>query len=186
LAGAYVLHERLRATAELNTLAGQIFCQITAGTIPLTARYQSGVPGIDEQSDERRIETAFLEQLSKVRDDELGRGQTLIGPHRDDLLLGVGEMDVGTYGSRGQQRSATLALKLGEAALMRNRSGDAPVLLLDDLLSELDAERRQHLLATINQPDQQTLVTATGLEEFDAAFLQRARKIRVEGAKLYF
>jgi DNA replication and repair protein RecF len=186
LAGAYVLHERLRATAELNTLAGQIFCQITAGTIPLTARYQSGIPGIDQHSDERRIETAFLEQLAQVRDDELGRGQTLIGPHRDDLLLGVGEMDVGTYGSRGQQRSATLALKLGEAALMRNRSGDAPVLLLDDLLSELDAERRQHLLATINQPDQQTLVTATGLEEFDAAFLQRARKIRVEGAKLYF
>jgi DNA replication and repair protein RecF len=186
LAGAYVLHERLRATAELNTLAGQIFCQITAGTIPLTARYQSGIPGIDQHSDERRIETAFLEQLAQVRDDELGRGQTLIGPHRDDLLLGVGEMDVGTYGSRGQQRSATLALKLGEAALMRNRSGDAPVLLLDDLLSELDAERRQHLLATINQPDQQTLVTATGLEEFDAAFLQRARKIRVEGATLYF
>jgi DNA replication and repair protein RecF len=68
---------------------------------------------------------------------------------------------------------------------MRQRSGDAPVLLLDDLLSELDSERRKHLLEVIGQPDQQTLLTATGLEEFDAAFLQRARKVRVEQARLY-
>jgi len=68
---------------------------------------------------------------------------------------------------------------------MRARAGDAPVLLLDDLLSELDAERRGHLLATLARPDQQTLVTATGMEDFDAAFLARAKKIRVEGGKLY-
>jgi DNA replication and repair protein RecF len=97
----------------------------------------------------------------------------------------MGGVSIGTYGSRGQQRSATLALKLGEAELMRARAGDAPVLLLDDLLSELDAERRTHLLATLARPEQQTLVTATGMEDFDAPFLERARKIRVEGAKLY-
>jgi DNA replication and repair protein RecF len=185
IAGAYVLRERLRAVAELNTLAGPIFCRVTAGSIPLIVRYQASVPEVAETQDERQIEQAFLSHLARMRDDELGRGQTLVGPHRDDLLLSIGEISVGTYGSRGQQRSATLALKLAEAELMRSRSGDAPVLLLDDLLSELDAERRKHLLATINQPDQQTLVTATGLEEFDADFLQRARRIRVEGAKLY-
>jgi DNA replication and repair protein RecF len=185
LAGAYVLRERLRAVAELNTLVGPIFCQVIAGTIPLITRYQSSIPEIDASTEERAIEQAFIRHLGRLRDDELGRGQTLVGPHRDDLLLSIGEVSVGTYGSRGQQRSATLALKLGEAALMRGRTGDAPVLLLDDLLSELDSERRRHLLSTIDQPDQQTLVTATGLEEFDAAFLQRARKIRVEQAKLY-
>jgi DNA replication and repair protein RecF len=185
LAGSYVLRERLKAVAELNTLAGPIFCHVTAGSTPLLVGYQSSVPAIDEGSDERQIEQAFLDHLARVRDDELGRGQTLIGPHRDDLALSVGDVSMGIYGSRGQQRSATLALKLGEAALMRARAGDAPVLLLDDLLSELDAERRRHLLETLAQPDQQTLVTATGLEEFDAAFLQRARKVRVEQAKLY-
>jgi DNA replication and repair protein RecF len=185
LSGAYVLRERMAAVAELNTLIGPIFCQVTATTRPLVATYQSSVAALEGTPDERAIESAFVGHLERIRDDEIGRGQTLIGPHRDDLLLTMGGVSIGTYGSRGQQRSATLALKLGEAELMRARAGDAPVLLLDDLLSELDAERRTHLLATLARPDQQTLVTATGMEDFDAPFLERARKIRVEGAKLY-
>jgi DNA replication and repair protein RecF len=185
LSGAYVLRERLAAVAELNTLIGPIFCQVTAGTKPLIATYQSSVVGLEGTPDERAIESAFVAHLERIRDDEVGRGQTLIGPHRDDLLLTMGGVSIGTYGSRGQQRSATLALKLGEAELMRARAGDAPVLLLDDLLSELDAERRIHLLATLARPDQQMLVTATGMEDFDAPFLERARKIRVESGKLY-
>lgn len=185
LSGAYVLHERLLAVAELNTLIGPIFQQVTAGTTPLQAAYQSTVAGLVGTPDERAIEATFLAHLARLRDDEIGRGQTLIGPHRDDLLLSMGHISVGTYGSRGQQRSATLALKLGEAELMRARAGDAPVLLLDDLLSELDAQRRSHLLTVLTRPDQQTLVTATGMEDFDAEFLARARKIRVEGGRLY-
>ena len=185
LSGAYVLRERLAAVAELNTLIGPIFCQVTGGTRPLIATYQSSVAALEGTPDERTIEAAFVAHLERIRDDEIGRGQTLIGPHRDDLLLTMGGVSIGTYGSRGQQRSATLALKLGEAELMRARAGDAPVLLLDDLLSELDAERRTHLLATLARPDQQTLVTATGMEDFDAPFLERARKIRVEEARLY-
>jgi DNA replication and repair protein RecF len=185
LSGAYVLRERMAAVAELNTLIGPIFCRVTGGTKPLIATYQSSVAALEATPDERTIESAFMAHLERIRDDEIGRGQTLIGPHRDDLLLTMGGISIGTYGSRGQQRSATLALKLGEAELMRARAGDAPVLLLDDLLSELDAERRTHLLATLARPEQQTLVTATGMEDFDAPFLERARKIRVEGAKLY-
>jgi DNA replication and repair protein RecF len=185
ISGAYVLRERLAAVAELNTLIGPIFCQVTAGATPLIAAYQSSVATLEGTPDERTIESALVAHLERIRDDEIGRGQTLIGPHRDDLLLTMGGISIGTYGSRGQQRSATLALKLGEAELMRTRAGDAPVLLLDDLLSELDAERRTHLLATLARPDQQTLVTATGMQDFDAPFLARARKIRVEGARLY-
>jgi DNA replication and repair protein RecF len=185
MSGAYVLRERLRAVAELNNLAGPIFRDVTARDVPLAVGYQSSVAGFEATADERAVETAFLAHLQRVRDEEIGRGQTVLGPHRDDLLLTIGAVSVGTYGSRGQQRSATLALKLGEAELMRLRSGDTPVLLLDDLLSELDAERRAHLLAAIDRPGQQTLVTATGTEEFDAAFLKRARKLRVEAGALY-
>lgn len=185
LSGSYILRERLAAVADLNTLIGPIFAQVTAGAPPLVATYQSSVAGLEGRPDERTIEQAFLAHLARVRDDEIGRGQTLIGPHRDDLALASGGISIGTYGSRGQQRSATLALKLGEAELMRQRSGDAPVLLLDDLLSELDAQRRSHLLTAINQPGQQTLLTATGMEDFDAAFLLRTKKIRVEMGQLY-
>src|SRR3954447_1275251 len=185
LSGAYVLRERLAAVAELNTLIGPIFCQVTAGSRPLIATYQSSVAALEGTPNERAIESAFVAHLERIRDDEIGRGQTLIGPHRDDLLLTMSDKSIGTYGSRGQQRSATLALKLGEAELMQARAGDAPVLLLDDLLSELDAERRTHLLAALARPDQQMLVTATGMADFDASFLAGARKIRVEEARLY-
>jgi DNA replication and repair protein RecF len=185
LSGAYVLRERLAAVADLNGLVGPIFCEVTAGPHPLLATYLSSVAGLDGVPEERVIEQAFLAHLLRLRDDEIGRGQTLIGPHRDDLSLTMNAISVGSYGSRGQQRSATLALKLGEAELMRARTGEAPVLLLDDLLSELDAERRAHLLAVIGRDDQQTLLTATGLEDFDAAFLARAKKVRVEAGRLY-
>jgi DNA replication and repair protein RecF len=185
LAGAYVLRERLRAVAGLDTLVGPLFQEITAGPHPLHIAYQSSVPGIGADADERAIQEAFLARLLAARDEEIGRGQTVIGPHRDDLLLTMNGISLGVYGSRGQQRAVTLALKLGEAELMRRRSGDAPVLLLDDLLSELDAERRAHLLEVIARPGQQTLVTATSLGEFDAGFLAQARKLRVEAARLY-
>jgi len=185
ISGAYILRERLEAVGELNTLIGPIFCHMTAGDAPLVATYQSSVAGLGERPDERMIEQAFLAHLNRLHDDEIGRGQTLIGPHRDDLQLTMNQISIGTYGSRGQQRSATLALKLGEAELMRARAGDAPVLLLDDLLSELDHERRTHLLAMIGRPDQQTLITATGMEDFDAAFLERTRKLRVEAGQIY-
>lgn len=185
ISGAYILRERLAAVGELNTLIGPIFCQMTASDDPLVATYQSSVAGLDERPDERMIEQAFLAHLNRLRDDEIGRGQTLIGPHRDDLQLTMSQISIGTYGSRGQQRSATLTLKLGEAELMRARAGDAPVLLLDDLLSELDHQRRTHLLAMIGRPEQQTLITATGMEDFDAAFLERTRKIRVEAGQIY-
>ena len=185
LSGAYVLRERLAAAADLNGLVGPIFCQVTAGAHPLVGTYLSSVAGFEGVPEERAIEQAFLAHLLRLRDDEIGRGQTLIGPHRDDLSLAMNGVSVGSYGSRGQQRSATLALKLGEAELMRARTGEAPVLLLDDLLSELDAERRAHLLAVISRDDQQTLLTATGLEDFDAAFLARAKKVRVEAGRLY-
>lgn len=185
VSAAYVLAERLKAVHDLQHLVGPIWHEITGQARQMALHYQSSVPGITHTSDLRAIERAVHSRLTQMRDDEIGRGQTVVGPHRDDLLVTVDTQSVGVYGSRGQQRSATLALKLGEAALMRNRAGDAPVLLLDDILSELDADHRSHLLRQIAQPGQQTLITATGLEGFDHEFLRTARRIRVEDARVY-
>ncbi len=158
---------------------------MSGSDMPLVVTYQSSVAGIDPESDSRMIEQAFLTHLAHLRDDEIGRGQTLIGPHRDDLLITIGNIPMGVYGSRGQQRSATLALKLGEAELMRARTSDTPVILLDDVLSELDAERRAYVQEVIARPGQQTIVTATGTDDFNVEFLRRARRWRVEGGRLY-
>jgi DNA replication and repair protein RecF len=185
VSAAYVLVERLKAVHDLQQLVAPIWHDITGQSRRMALQYQSSIPGITEASDLRAVERAVQTRLAQVRDDEIGRGQTVIGPHRDDLLIHVEGQLVGVYGSRGQQRSATLALKLGEAALMRNRAGDAPILLLDDMLSELDAEHRSHLLTQIARPGQQTLITATGLEAFETEFLHRARRVRVEDARLY-
>jgi DNA replication and repair protein RecF len=187
LAGAasYVLAERLRAVADLNELVGPMFCEITGGTSPLQIGYRASLEDLRGDEDRRALARRLLEQLQANRAEELARGQTTVGPHRDDLLFSAGGHDLGIYGSRGQQRSATLALKLGEAELMTRRTGDAPVLLLDDILSELDAERRRHLLAAVVAGSGQTLISATDLDDFDLEFLQGAARLRVEGGKVY-
>ncbi len=86
------------------------------------------------------------------------------GPHRDDFLFMVGNVDIRKFGSQGQQRTAALSLKLAEIELVRQSIGDEPVLLLDDVLSELDSSRQNYLLDCIK--DIQTVITCTGLDEF--------------------
>jgi DNA replication and repair protein RecF len=176
--GAYVLAERQRAMDELNVQATPIHVDISGDPSSLKLSYISTVNG--QGHDRGAWASAFQEQLGATVREELERAQTLIGPHRDDAQFSLGPVDIGIYGSRGQQRSLTLALKLAEAELMRARTSDAPVLLLDDILSELDAVRRAHLLQFIDRPDQQTLMTAADLADFDPSFLARIGRVRVE------
>lgn len=182
--GGYLLAERLRAVTDLNRLVGPLFCEMTGHVQPLEVSYQAGFD-LGTSHDAGGLAQRLSARLQELRREELNRGQTLIGPHRDDLLFTVGGINLGVYGSRGQQRSVTLALKLGEAELMHMRSGETPVLLLDDLLSELDAQRRTHLLQIIGRPQQQTLLTATDLSDFDPAFLQNVQRLRVEEGQIY-
>ena len=107
-----------------------------------------------------------LEQaLKKNRERDLRLKSTSVGPHRDDLcFLNNGEIDIRKFGSQGQQRTAALSLKLSEIELVKRMIHDTPVLLLDDVLSELDKHRQNYLLDSIH--DIQTLITCTGVEEF--------------------
>lgn len=110
------------------------------------------------------VQEAFEEKLSSARDRDIRAKMTSVGPHRDDFSFLVGGVDIRKYGSQGQQRTAALSLKLAEIELVKKITGDNPVLLLDDVLSELDSNRQNYLLNSIGEI--QTIITCTGLEEF--------------------
>ena len=107
---------------------------------------------------------ALEQALIKNRDRDLRIKSTSVGPHRDDICLLAGDLDIRRFGSQGQQRTAALSLKLSEIELVKQAINDTPVLLLDDVLSELDKHRQNYLLDSIN--DIQTLITCTGVEDF--------------------
>lgn len=106
----------------------------------------------------------LLRRLEENRDRDIKYKSTSIGPHKDDLLFFNDDKNIRIYGSQGQQRTIALSLKLAELELVKNLINDTPVLLLDDVLSELDSERQNHLLNSID--DIQTIITCTGLDEF--------------------
>ena len=110
------------------------------------------------------IKDKLNEVYNNIRKEELENRVTMIGPHHDDFYFFVGNNDLKKYGSQGQQRCAIIALKLSEIELVKNTTGDTPILLLDDVLSELDSNRQNYLLSSIG--DIQTIITCTGLDEF--------------------
>jgi DNA replication and repair protein RecF len=107
----------------------------------------------------------------------------LVGPHRDDLTFEIEGRDVATYGSRGQQRTVALALKMAEGAFIREATGEWPILLLDDVMSELDEGRRGQVLGAV-AAEQQVIMTATDLSAVDPQFLHRARLFEVEAGAI--
>ena len=115
-----------------------------------------------------RLEAWYNESMAKYREMDIARAVTGLGPHRDDLLLTVNGVDLRAYGSQGQQRTGALALKLAELDFLREGVGEYPVLLLDDVMSELDAGRRKELLAFLKREEIQTLITATDRAYFPA------------------
>ena len=163
----------------LNDLASPLHEQLTGGQEDLSVHYRLSIDkGAPEFADSHEAAQAFAGALKATHQRELERGITLTGPHRDDLGFTVNGADMGIYGSRGQQRTTALSLKLAEARFMLSQTGEPPVLLLDDVLSELDAERRHHLLKAVLEY-QQVMITATDLDRFPSEFLNRAEKFKV-------
>jgi DNA replication and repair protein RecF len=125
--------------------------------------------GLSRQDIRERLSARLLAS----RAEDIGRGQTLVGPHRDDFRFLAGPVDLGTYGSRGQGRTAIMALKLAETAWLRDRAGEWPVLLLDEVLAELDSNRRRDLLGRLNGADQ-AVMTTTDPSLFGEQFQDKA------------
>lgn len=195
--GAAVIAQRHNFLLDLEVLAAHRHAELSGGREQLALHYlPSFNPGLlaDPEFDllrEGLLETppavrlatesvgaAYLRKLAARRSREIAAGTTLYGPHRDDLRFLANGRDLRTYGSRGQQRSAALALKLAEVRAMTAATGAAPLLLLDDVMSELDAGRRSMLLAVIDDVPQ-AIVTTTDWEDFSPAFRSRARCFHV-------
>lgn len=186
--GTYLIARRAATIARYNQLVAETHAHLTEQREHLQLVYQPSVPCVTASFDPPPSEIArnFAQQLDALRARELSAGMTLIGPHRDDVRFLVTRhpasdttaMDATTYASRGQGRTIALALKLAEVRLMRAETGEAPVLLLDDVMSELDAARRAALAQAL-QDVAQAIITTTDLEDFSAEFLENARVWRV-------
>lgn len=151
--GKKIIRRRKQFVDELREIVSDIHYRISGGKEELFLKYE---PNIDD--------IFFEDELSRAKEKDKKLCQTSVGPHRDDLLFSIGDVDIRKYGSQGQQRTSALSLKLSEIELVRKSISDTPVLLLDDVLSELDSSRQNYLLNNIS--DTQTIITCTGLDEF--------------------
>ena len=151
--GSKVIERRISFVEQLNDIIYDIHRKLSGDKEDLRIIYE---PDVALQDYERR--------LQEGQDRDIRLKQTSTGPHRDDFCFKVGDIDIRKFGSQGQQRTAALSLKLSEIELVKKITKDTPVLLLDDVLSELDSNRQNYLLNSIG--DIQTIITCTGLEEF--------------------
>lgn len=121
----------------------------------------------------QQVEEAFHQEIQRVRKDEVYRGVTLVGPQRDDLAFYIGSTDLRFFGSQGQQRTAVLSCKLAEIEFMKEEADEYPILLLDDVMSELDDQRRSYFLKTVTGRIN-TFITTTNLRSFTSDILEQA------------
>ncbi len=198
--GAIIIAGRQQFLRELEVKARDTHQAITGGKETLSLRYMPSIMpradaeggqlsfdllGLDlnRQLSPAEIKPQFLEHLLKRRREAIRRGVTLAGPHRDELRLLINDRDCGLYGSRGQARTAVMALKFAELEWMRDQMGEYPLFLLDEVVAELDSKRRHFLLDRLNG-GAQTLLTTTELDIFDRAFLASAQLLHVRDGQI--
>ena len=184
--GAAIIHARIHAVEELEKQAVRVHDQLTAGTEVLRLDYQPSYDPLPQEPGQYTlplqvqsirsklslddIQRGFSQRLRRLRAEEISRGITTIGPHRDELRVLCNGIDLGSFGSRGQLRTALLSLKLAETGWMKEKTGEWPVLLLDEVLVELDDQRRADLQRYLKQGDQ-VLMTTTDLKLFQPEFI---------------
>lgn len=192
--GSVIIAERQKFLRELETRAQENHHALTGNKETLTLQYQPSflptvegdgqlsfaLPGLDlhRELSAEDIRPQFAEQLQNEQREAIERGVTLSGPHRDELRLMINRRDCGLYGSRGQARTAVMALKLAELDWMHYHLGEWPILLLDEVVAELDSKRRAFLLSRLTG-EMQMLVTTTELEIFTDDFLENANLLQI-------
>lgn len=157
--GAYIIEKRLWYLKELNKHSIGIHNDITSGKEKIDFRYISSVKNYED------IQNDFYNLLERNRKRDIEKGITLYGPHRDDFSVFINDVDTKSYGSQGQQRTAVLTMKFSSLKIIKEITNEYPVLLLDDVLSELDFNRKRYVLSSIGGI--QTIITCTGIEDLD-------------------
>lgn len=170
--GCRIIAKREEFVRMLENIASEIHTELTGEKERLTLVYEPNVT-VEE----------FADKVARSRDADRKIKSTTVGPHRDDVCIKVNDMDLRLYGSQGQQRTTAISLKLSEIRIIEERIRNKPVLLLDDVLSELDRDRQNYLLGNIR--DIQTLITCTGLDEFVQNRFEADRTFRVVNGEIF-
>lgn len=170
--GREIIRTRTEFVQQLNEIVYEIHKKISGNKEELQLKYEPDTMAED-----------LGYRMENCRERDLKFGQTTAGPHRDDLSFSIGEIDIRRFGSQGQQRTSALSLKLSEIELVKKSIHETPILLLDDVLSELDSNRQNFLLNSIH--DIQTVITCTGLDEFVKNRFQINKVFRVVEGKVF-
>jgi DNA replication and repair protein RecF len=197
--GSQIILWRIEAIQQIERLASRVHHELTHGSEILRLSYEPAFDPLPKPNGQlglkidtvvdrsglelKGIQNGFRERLRDLRNEEIARGVTTIGPHRDELRFLANDIDLGDYGSRGQVRTTLLALKLAEVNWMKERTGEWPVILLDEVMAELDVQRRADLLKYIGESEQ-VLFTTTDLNLFTPGFVEKADVWRVESGRV--
>lgn len=179
--GARIIKARNEFIEKLDYYAKRSHYKLTNGKENLHVKYSPSIR-FENLSDLENIENCFIKNLEKIYEKEISKGTTLLGPQRDDYDLQLNGMSIKLYGSQGQQRTAVLALKMSEIDIMKEDSGEYPVLLLDDVMSELDKSRQQFLFENLGEI--QTFITCTERDFFNGRVIGDAAFILVEKGEI--
>ncbi len=171
--GTKIIMTRHHFVEKICVMAAETHERISNGKERLELKYKASIDY--ENCSENEIKKHFIDELEKSISIDLKRGATHKGPHRDEIMFYINDTEVKTYSSQGQQRTALLSLKISELKYMENETGEMPVLLLDDVFSELDTERQKYLVDFIKNI--QTIITCTDVEYLE--------KLKLEGSKVY-
>jgi DNA replication and repair protein RecF len=181
ITGTKVIRRRARIIDRLAPIANIWHTKISKDTEQLTITYKPNITALENTPES--IYQAFIDRLHLRRVAEQSLGNTLVGPHRDEIELTINDTPAKSYGSQGQQRTLVLALKLAELELIEQIVGEPPLLLLDDVLAELDLTRQNQLLSVIEDRFQ-TIITTTHLGAFDAKWLDSSQILHVRSGKI--
>jgi len=186
--GAYLIHGRRESVEYLQRFAESIHSDLTAGDEKIKLSFLPSLgsqvnPTIVDDQNVEELQNTLLHALTHRHQQDIGRGVTSVGPHRDDLQIFINDLNLADFGSRGQVRTALQSLKLAEVDWMQAQTGTSPILLLDETLAELDSPRRHDLLRKLATIDQ-ALLTTTDLDLFDPEFLRNYRQWEVLEGKV--
>lgn len=174
--GYNIIIDRLEYIQKLNKYSDKIHSDITSGKEKIEFKYISTIKDLEN------IKENFYSLLEKNRSRDCERGITSIGPHRDDFTVLINDIDTKSYGSQGQQRTAVLTIKFSSLKIIKELTGEHPVLLLDDVLSELDFSRKRYILSTIG--DIQTIITCTGIEDLYEYLDDKSKVFKVKDGEI--